>query len=275
MTFSTLMVHLEAGQPNTGLLEVAADLARRFHAGVVGVVACMPMQILYDADYIFGDLIEQDRVSTLEDMRRAEAEFRRAISPHAEILGWRSAVDLAGIADFVAREARCADLVVTAGTGEGRHDATRHLDLGALVMQAGRPVLVVPDATRHLQLERVLLCSRDTPEARRAASDALPLLRLAGHVTVIEIAERDELAAARLRVRDVAEWLRRHGVSADGEGVLSTGDDAARVTSLAEEQGAGLIVAGAYGHTRLREWAFGGVTRDVLLQGSCCALVSH
>ena len=275
MTFSTLMVHLEVGQPNTGLLEVAAGLAERCGAGVVGVVACMPMQVLYDADYIFGNIIEEDRVATFEDIGRAEAEFRHALAPHAEILGWRSSVGPAAIADFVARQARCADLVLTAGTGTGRQDATRRIDLGALVMQAGRPVLVVPPATTRLQLDRVLLCSRDTPESRRAASDALPLLRLASHVSVVEIAGRDELAAARLHARDVAEWLRRHGVSANGEGVLSTGDDAARVTSLAEQQGAGLIVAGAYGHARLREWAFGGVTRDVLLQGSVCALVSH
>ncbi len=275
MTFKTLMVHLEAGRPNTGLLEAAAGLAERCGAGVFGVVGCTPIQVLYDADYIFGSLIEEDRVATLEDIGRAEAEFRHALAPRAEVLGWRSSVGPAAIADFVARQARCADLVLTAGPGDARHDATRQLDLGALVMQAGRPVLVVPRDTARLQLDRVLLCSRDTPEARRAASDALPALRLAGHVSVVEIAGPDELDAARLRVRDVAEWLGRQGVSADGEGVLSTGDDAARVTSLAVERGAGLVVAGAYGHARLREWAFGGVTRDVLLQGSCCALVSH
>lgn len=275
MIYATLMVNLEAGRPNAGLLQVAADLAERCGAGVIGVTACQPMQILYDAAYISGDFIEADRVRTLEEIGQAEAEFRHALAPHAEILGWRSTVGLPELADFVACEARCADLVLTAGNDDRRRDATRQLDLGALVMQAGRPVLVVPPATAVLRLERVLLCSRDTPESRRAACDALPLLKLVGQVSVVEIAGQEGLAEARLRVRDVAGWLGRHGVSAEGQGVLSTGDDAGRLCSLAEEQGAGLIVAGAYGHARLREWAFGGVTRDVLLRGSCCALVSH
>lgn len=274
MTFSTLMVHLEAGRPNTGLLEVAAGLARRLRAGVVGVTACMPMQILYDTNFMSGEVIEEDRDRIIEDVTRAEAEFRRALAPHAEILGWRSTVGLITLVDFVAREARCADLVLTAG-GDGRRDATRKLDLGALVMQAGRPVLVVPEGRASLSLDRVLLCSRDTPESRRAASDALPLLKLAGHVSVVEVAARDELPEARLHVRDVADWLARHGVSAQGHDVLSTGNDAGRLCALAEEQGADLLVAGAYGHARLREWALGGVTRDVLLRGACCALVSH
>lgn len=274
MTYATLMVNLEAGGSNGCLLQVAADLAERCRGGIVGITACKPMPILY-ASYSIGSLIEEDQASILEDVRQAEAEFRRVIGSRVEILGWRSSVGLPELADVVAQQARCADLVLTAGLGDSSRDATRQVDLGALVMQAGRPVLVVPANMTSLQLDRVLLCSKDTPESRRAACDALPLLKLAGHVSVVEIASRDGLPAADVRVRDVANWLGRHGIKADSRCVPSHDDDAEVIRSLAEEQEAGLIVAGAYGHTRLREWAFGGVTRDMLLRGSCCTLVSH
>lgn len=274
VTYATLMVHLEAGGSNAGLLQIAADLAERCGASVVGLTVCKPMLILY-GDYSIGSLIEEDRVRILEDVRQAEAEFRQVIGSRAEILGWRSSIGLSELADIVAREARCADLVLTGGAGNGPHVGTRQADLGAMVMQAGRPVLVIPPTTTSLQLDRVLLCSTDKPESRRAASDALPLLRMAGQVSVVEIAGRDGLAEADVRVRDVADWLGRHGVKADSRCVLSHDDDAEGIRSLAEEKGAGLIVAGAYGQARLREWAFGGVTRDVLLRASCATLVSH
>lgn len=92
---------------------------------------------------------------------------------------------------------------------------------------------------------------------------------------MMEIATDAELPAARDRLKDVAARLARHGIVAEALAVPSIGDDATRLDAIAQQQGAGLLVAGAYGHNRLREWMFGGVMRDLLLRPQRCSLVSH
>lgn len=108
-----------------------------------------------------------------------------------------------------------------------------------------------------------------------AAVDALPLFKKAGHVLVVEIAAEEDLAEARARLKDVAGWLRRHGVSAETLASSSHGEDSAQLRAMAREHAADVVVAGAYGHSRLREWALGGVTRDLLLRTERCSLLSH
>lgn len=277
MTYATLMVHLELGHSNAGLLQITGDLAERFHAGVIGIAACQPMQIVYGAGegYVSGDLIEQDREQTEKEIKEAEAEFRSALQTRVETLEWRSTVMFAPLSDYLAREARSADLVITGVASGALLDASRRVNTGDLVMQVGRPVLIVPAAADKLKLERVVVGWKDTRETRRVAFDALPLLKKAAHVAVVEIAAEEELAAARTRLEDVVGWLKRHGVVADSLASPSTGDDVTRLNAIVQEQGADVIVAGAYGHSRLREWVLGGVTRDLLLRADRCSLVSH
>ena len=83
------------------------------------------------------------------------------------------------------------------------------------------------------------------------------------------------MAAARSHVAEVTKWLGRHGIEATGLAVLQEGDNAAQLGFVAGRQGADLIVAGAYGHSRVREWALGGVTRSLLLHTHRCSLLSH
>jgi nucleotide-binding universal stress UspA family protein len=104
---------------------------------------------------------------------------------------------------------------------------------------------------------------------------ALPLLQLAGRVSVVEIAPAEDLAGAQARVQDVAVWFGRHGIEAKPVAMAATGDDAARLDEVMQEQAADLLVAGAYGHSRVREWVLGGVTRNLLLHADRPVLVSH
>jgi nucleotide-binding universal stress UspA family protein len=274
--YGTFMVHLELGRSNARLLEMVGDLAGRFDAGVIGIAACQPMQITYGDSYVSGDLIERDREEIQKEIKAAEAEFRDALHTRASNLECRSAVTFGSVSDYLAREARSADLVIT---GVDRNallfDSSRHVSIGDLVMQIGRPVLIVPAAADRLRLERVIVGWKDTRETRRVALDALPLLKRADHVVVAEIAAEEELAVARTHVEDVVGWLERHGVVAEALACRSNGDDASRLNDIAQEQNADLIVAGAYGHSRLREWVLGGVTRDLLLRADRCSLVSH
>ena len=273
MSYASLMVNLELGRSNSELLRVAVDLAGRFDAAVIGVASCQPMQVDFGDGYALGDLFAADRDAIQHDIELAEAEFRNAFAARRARIEWRSATTFEALADYLASQARSADLIITGLAGAST--AMRRVDIDDLVLQAGRPVLIVPAAVETVKLQRVLVAWNDTREARRSVFDALPLLQLAQQVMVVEIAAEDELAAARRRLDDVAAWLGRHGIVAQAQACISSGDDAARLRQIAEDQDAGVLVAGAYGHSRVREWVFGGVTHDLLLHGNCCALVAH
>ena len=276
MTYATLMVHLQLGTSNTGVVRIAGDLAARFEAGVIGIAACQPLQVVYaDGIYVSGGLIDQDREQIGKDLEAAEAEFKSVLQARGTSAEWRSAVTFGPVSDYLAREARSADLVITGVASDSWPEGSRHANTGDLVMQVGRPVLVVPATADTLRLDRMIVAWKDSRETRRAIFDALPLLRLADHVAVVEIAAAEDLAEARRHLEDVVGWLKRHGVAATALAVPSTGDDASRLGAIAQEQRADIVVAGAYGHSRLREWALGGVTRNLLLRGNRCALVSH
>jgi len=147
-----------------------------------------------------------------------------------------------------------------------------------LVMQAGRPLFVVPDFVNWLDLRSVLVAWKDTTEARQAIADALPMLRKAKTVTVAEIPEQgDGRPAAASRVRDVMAWLSRHGVTASELVPEKDGERGAvaQLEGIAADVGAGVIVAGAYGHSRFRELILGGMTQHLVTQSTRCVLLSH
>ena len=276
MSVATLMVHLELGRPNTALLRITAALADRFHAGVIGIALCQPMRIIYNDGYIPPDIFDRDRKQIDNDMKAAEAEFRAALTGRAGTIEWHASVTTRSLSDYLADESCRADLVITGvDRNTSLFDTSHHVDMGDFVMQAGRPCLIVPSEAETLLLDHVVVGWKDSRETRRAISDALPLLQAAGRVTVVAIAGADEVEGMQTRLGDVAGWLKRHGIDAVTVTAASTGDDAARLDAIAGEQEATLLVAGAYGHSRVREWALGGVTRDLLLRAGRCALVSH
>src|ERR1700756_4146394 len=110
MNTATLMVHVELGRKNTALLALARDLAERLGAGVIGQALCQPMRILYSDGYVPDDIMENDRQQIDQEMKAAEAEFRGVFGPAAI---WRGMVTSMSLAAELAREARCADLIIT------------------------------------------------------------------------------------------------------------------------------------------------------------------
>ena len=81
--------------------------------------------------------------------------------------------------------------------------------------------------------------------------------------------------AARRHLDDVVAWLMQHDVAARAFPMASSGDDTADLRCVADRERCDVIVAGAYGHSRMREWILGGVTRDLLMSPGRCSLVSH
>lgn len=277
MSYARLMVHLELGRSNAALLNVACDLAKRAQASVVGVAACQPLMTAAFGDgYVSGEAIELYRGEIEREAKEAQAEFHALLDGRVEALEWRCMETPTPLADYLAREARGVDLILTApDRGGALLPDTLRVNIGDLVMRAGRPVIIVPTHAKGLQLDRVLVAWKDSREARRAALDALPLLEMTGHVTVVEVAGKEDEEEAGNRLTDVAAWLKLHGILAETIVALSNGDDVAALAAVARDQHADVIVAGAYGHSRLREWTFGGVTTDLLLDPARCVMLSH
>src|SRR5262249_20392496 len=276
MTYATLMVHLDVDQPNHARLTIAGELAERFASRVIGIAACELAQSPYFAEGgVAADLIEQDRARLRKNMAALETAFRDSLRTRAKEIEWRS--DVALPTDFVVGASRAADLIVTGANRDGvLIDPVRRLDPSELVIRAGRPVLVVTPEADRLALKTVLVAWKDTREARRAVVDALPLLAKAKDVTVVEVVERDEgRPAARQRIDDVVRWLSRHGIDAVALVPAASHDAARKLDAVAGEIGADMIVAGAYGHTRFREWVFGGGTRDLVTRSRRCSLLGH
>jgi nucleotide-binding universal stress UspA family protein len=145
-----------------------------------------------------------------------------------------------------------------------------------VVMTAGRPVLLVPQGASRLRGSAVVVAWKDTREARRAIADAMPFLKAAEDVIVQAVCEDDAVEAAVFQTDDVVTNLKRHGVRARSNVTTApTTSVALELCKVADAAMADLIVAGAYGHSRLREWAFGGVTDSFLHRPSCFVLLSH
>lgn len=277
MTYATVMVSLAVDQPNEARLQVAGELAERFEAAVIGVTAAQFAPPLYFADGAAAQrVIDEGEASVKRRLADLETQFRAATRNRGGHVEWRGAMDFP--ARHILREARCADIIVSGGRSPAFSDAFALASPKDLVMQAGRPVLVVPDGVNWLDLRSVLVAWKDTPEARRAVTDALPLLRKAKEVTVVEIVERDDdREAAMAGVTDVVAWLARQRVTATARvSEIGQGATAAdQLEKVAGDVGAGLIVAGAYGHSRFREMILGGFTQYLINQSIRCVLLSH
>ena len=276
MRYATVMVHLDVGTDNGAVLRVTASLSTRFRARIIGIAACQPMQVIASDGYMGGDMIGMDLAQIAKETAEAEANFRTGLENQDVKVEWRSVVAHEALADYLVREARAADLLVTGpDLGWTAFDSSRRVVVSNLVLNAGRPILIVPAASDGLDLGVVVVAWKETREARRAIADAIPLLTVADRVVVVEIVPADEIVAARQRLDDVALWLDRHGIASESFAAVAIGDDAAQLHAIVKDKGAGVLVAGAYGHSRLRERILGGVTRDLLAQPPCCAFVSH
>ncbi len=274
MSYTTLLVHVGPQGANNGPLGVARKLADRFDADVIGAAACDPMQPA-SFEAIYGvDVVEINRSYGTERLLGAEGEFRASFAGRENRIEWRSAFAAPG--PYLAKLCRAADLVLTAlAPPDLLSSPNWRLDPGDLIMQAGRPVLMVPqDYAAHLAAKTIVVGWKDNRESRRAVVDALPLARLADRVLVASVTEIDDSSQAGLA--DVVEWFRRHGVTAEKRSEPLVSDPASQLRSLALDEDADLIVTGAYGHSRTREWILGGVTHDFLTRGSTqCLMMSH
>ena len=168
-------------------------------------------------------------------------------------------------------QSRRHDLVVLKGgsVGEG---ALGSNEIGRLLLSAGRPVLLAPTVPARA-IQRVVIAWKDTPEAARAVSAAMPVLERAHLISVVTAAEDENQSADQQGVVDHLRW---HGLNVEAHRVELRGRDACdAVLETARAAEADLLVAGAYGHSRRRELVFGGFTEGLLEDASIPVLLMH
>lgn len=270
------MVRLELDGSNNSVLDVARSLADHFQSKVVGIAACQPAMELYDEGFAANRIAAEEREEILAALERAQRQFRTAFRSYANKIEWRSKVTFEPLENYIADESRGADLIISnpAPTDIIR-TSSRRVDIGRLVLKAGRPVLVVPKTLSSFVARHAVVGWKNSREARRAVADALPLLKLADKSTVLQVTTERQKDDARTSIKDVALWLKTHGISAETNAVTSDGMEEGQIHSELLNRKCDIFVAGAYGHSRVRESVFGGVTRDILVSPDFCVLISN
>jgi nucleotide-binding universal stress UspA family protein len=274
MPYASLLVHVDLEGQLGRHVSIAAELADFFRARLVGVAGWAPMSIFLAQEALdhpgIGDFHLQDMKTLLDQKGK---EFCAALGRPDRKVEWRSILDFP--TEAVARESRSADLVIIPAVAQSK-DPFRALDPGGAILKAGRPVLVVPRHLAALSPRRIAIAWKDVREARRAVLDALPFLQRAESVVIVEALEEGNRNGVSDRLNDVAKYLARHRIEIVMQQVRPA--DVIPINSLLrliESENIDLLVAGAYGHSRLGEWVFGGVTRDLLNEGPICCLFSH
>jgi nucleotide-binding universal stress UspA family protein len=267
------MVHVDAEGESGSRIDIAAELSKRNQAFLIGIGGWSPgMSFAADVAVIEDEPVKHQSEELAALMATAEQRFR-VVAQDVKNVEWRGAFRRP--LDHLVRESRSADLVII-GKQPAPEGHCEVLDTGAAILRMGRPVLAVPTGLNGLNVRRVVVAWKDCREARRAVRDALVLLRHADEVTIVEVSEKTLEDQAVKGLDDVAKYLDCHGVSVRKRVFLRrTTSIAADVLGLAQQEGADLLVAGAYGHSRLGEWVFGGVTRDLLNDPSICCLFAH
>jgi len=261
-------------------LDFAADyaisIAATFGAHVTGI-AFLYEPVIPDGTLggVPVDLIELQREENSKIARDAISRFEAGVKK-AGVASETRQLDatFGGAATRFAQVARRFDISVVA-QAQREQGATDELIIEGALFESGRPVIVVSYIQKSgLTLERVLACWDGGRTAARAIADAMPFLERAKAVDLVIVAEErknDEITGVRM-----SEHLTRHGVAVSVKRIAK-GDLAVQdvILSYAADSGADFMVMGGYGHSRLREFILGGVTRGILNSMTVPVLMSH
>jgi nucleotide-binding universal stress UspA family protein len=275
MQHSTFMVYVSSGAESDTRVRIASELAAHFKSELIGISVCTyPANAFAANGPVTDDEISFETRSLTAELERRKARFLQVAGERSFHSTWRSGVHFP--TQCVLNELRSSDLLII-GREESKGKFNVILEPVAVLLRAGRPVLMIPNNIQSLSFRRVVIGWKDTREARRVVLDALPYLRHANSVILTAIGETDEKEAEiKIQLKDVADYLAGHGVSCEPKIIerpkRSAGDE---IIHLAKEEGADVIVAGAYGHSRAGEWVFGGVTETLVTKSPISCFFSH
>ena len=280
MSIKTIVVHLDATPHCPARVDLAIRIATAHDAHLVGLAPTGLLDVLATMSSAVPDGVEFVALSARFLRERADTAASDFVerARTAGIASHEARIVVDEPLDAIVRHANCSDLLVVGQTDRRASPDGVAWDFPQqAVLHAGCPVLVVPHAGTFAAVgERVLIAWKGTREAVRAVRDALPILRTAKQVVLIEVADdAPPTDTQRIALLEVQAWLNRHGV--ESEVRLESGADAAGdvLLSRAADFESDLIVMGAYGHSRVREWVLGGVTRHLLNHMTVPTLMSH
>ena len=276
MSLKSILAHAVPNDRLDAVLDVAFILAGAHGAHPIGLHVSTDPAASFQTlpGPIPGELASAIEARIEDERKRSEAGFKAAAERHGLNAEWR--VERGETASRIAIHARYADLTVIGQWDEGDPSGDPELPTTVATM-TGRPVLIVPRTGRFEELgKRVLVCWNASREATRAVTDALPVLQLADQVTVLAVNPEGGEEHGEVPSADISHYLARHGVTAEASRTYAENIDvAATILSRASDLGCDLIVMGAYGHSRTREWIFGGVTRSIMRTMTRPVLISH
>jgi nucleotide-binding universal stress UspA family protein len=273
-----IIVNLTPGEARDAAVAYAVSVAGAFEAHLVGVVfvydPVIPATVMGGG--IPADLIERQRVENETLAAQAKAQFEAAATQAGiSYTSYQTNASGPGAADQFAHLARRFDLVMV-GQPQPEGSAAQDLIVEAGMFESGRPLIVVPYIQKGgLALDRVMVCWDGGRAAARAIGDAMPFLTRAKQVEVVIVAgergKRDELPGV-----DLGQHLARHGIKVTVNRIPAGDIDPANaIISYASDSGADFLVMGGYGHSRLREFILGGVTRTMLESMTVPTLMAH
>ena len=277
MTYKDILVHIDDSNNSAARLAVAIQLAVTHGAQLTGLYVIPDYDTAFlSAGYAGPELLAIAREATQERMQQQEAAFREATAKQGATADW-CCVQGEPAQQFI-WHAAYHDIAII-----GQHDPQDPASLpgwsvSQILLGTGRPVLVIPYiGASHTPGERILIAWSASREVVRAVNDALPFLARGHAVSVVTIhppagiTPEETVSSAAL-----CQHLARHGITATSAALpasdLEVGDV---LLSRAADEGADLMVMGAYGHSRLREIVLGGATRHLLQHMTVPVLMSH
>jgi len=279
MSYKTVLAYLSGPESSQSVLGAALNLAEAHNAHVIGLHV-LPNLAVYAGSGLqaYPEILTRQRE---EDKRRAEETrqlFEELCSRTVVAYEWRCAdAKWSNLESVVSEHIRCADLVVALRGGESFLEAYDDLSTD-IVLSSGRPVVLVSESGWQDEIgSKVLVAWNGSREAARAAFDALPILKMAKQVYVLSInPPKDDRENMLSTSDDIALALARHDVPVEAMTDVAPNIRVAdEILSRVSDLGCNLVVMGCYGHSRLRETVFGGVTREIMNSATVPVLMSH
>ena len=276
--FGEIVVFIDGCLGTEGILEFASALAEPYGARLISVFM-QPQPTVTPAETFargkgMQGVTEVHRAELKAVEVKHQALFEGIVRRHGIQSEWRS---LPYLSSEVGVHAYYADLVIVARPDSTGQTAGPPGLAESLVLTSGRPIIMFPPLGTVSQIRRILVAWNARREAIRAVADALPLLARAEAVEVLVVEDQHHAAGHEQEPgADIALHLVRHGAQVGVRRLPSGGDEVGHLLlSQAVSFGADLLVMGAYGHSHLSEWVFGGVTRAVLHAASLPILMSR
>jgi nucleotide-binding universal stress UspA family protein len=265
----TILVHLDGGSDDYQRLGYAANLARAFDAHLTGLYVALlpdPAPVTDGATLYIGNAVSEARETAV----RVAAALASALTSYDVRTEFRTIETFrAGASSVLSSAARLADIYI------GSRPAAEAPVFGgleeAVIFGAGKGcILVPPTRLPNSRVEVVTIAWKNTRESARAVAEALPILRAAKRVIVATVPDQsgDEPG-------DIGRHLSRHGVSSDVRTLRGFPDVGTAILNEVDITGSDLLVMGAYGHSRFREWMLGGATRLLMARSPIPVLFAH